>query len=63
MVASAAIDKHEFSEEEESGVTLDEYLANKKSAKVKAQVRETVGINDKNLQEDNTEKVHQETIN
>lgn len=43
-------------------MTLDEFLATKKKATAKNQIRETEKINDKNLQANENEKNHQETI-
>lgn len=49
-------------EEEEEGMSLDEFLASKKSANVKNQIRQAEKITDKNLEEEDNGKLHQETI-
>lgn len=43
-------------------MTLDEFLATKKKASAKAQIREAEKIDDKNLKANENGKSHQETI-
>ena len=52
----------EEEEEEETGMSLDDYLASKKKSNIKGQKREGEKVNAKNLQVDESNKVHQETI-